>query len=64
MSWEQLAGFRARVAADHYDVATWEAMVAEVEAAAHGVPTPAVFAERKAVYEALLAQFPTAVCTP
>eukprot|EP00884_Botryococcus_braunii_P006013 jgi/Botrbrau1/15412/Bobra.43_2s0038.1 len=57
---EKLAALRARTAADHFDVAAWDAMVAEVDAAAQAMPTQQIFAERRSVYEALLTQFPTA----
>ncbi len=57
----QLAALRARTAADHFDVAAWDTLVAEVDAAAQAMPTQQILAEKRSVYEALLTQFPTAV---
>ena len=61
----QVAGHRARIAADVWDAAAWQALAAEVSSAlGPGRPAPELLALYRSVMEQLLAQFPTAVCLP
>ena len=59
----QVAAHRARIAADAWDAAAWQALAVDVgRAVGPGKPAPELLALYRSVMEQLLAQFPTAVC--